>query len=270
MPEDEQDIPKHEVEMSFLDHLEALRWHLIRSVIAIFTLAILAFLNRSFIFDTVLLATKSPDFMTYRLMCAISDRICIEELPFNLINISMSGQFTNHIFVSAAAGFIVAFPYVFWEIWSFIKPALYAGESKHTKGVVFFSSFLFLSGVLFGYYIIAPMAVNFLGSYQVSKEVANQINLGSYITTVATIPLACGLVFELPIVTFFLTRVGLVNPSLMRTYRKHALVMVLILAAIITPPDVISQILVAMPLLLLYEVSIGISRMVVNKQAKEE
>jgi sec-independent protein translocase protein TatC len=270
MSEQEHDFPDHEAEMSFLDHLEALRWHLIRSVMAIFTLAILAFLNRGFIFDTVLLAAKSPDFITYRLMCAISDRICIEELPFILINISMSGQFTNHIFVSVAAGFIVAFPYVFWEIWRFIKPALYAGESKHATGVVFFSSLLFLSGVLFGYYIIAPMAVNFLGSYQVSKEVANQINLGSYITTVATIPLACGVVFELPVVTFFLTRVGLVNPSLMRKYRKHALVMVLILAAVITPPDVISQILVAMPLLLLYELSIGISTMVLKKQAREE
>jgi len=269
MVEQQNDFSENELEMSFLDHLEALRWHLIRSVIAILTLSILAFLNRGFIFDTILLAAKSPDFITYRLMCAISDRICIEELPFGLINISMSGQFTNHIFVSVAAGFIVAFPYVFWEIWRFIKPALYDGESKHAKGVVFFSSLLFLSGVAFAFNNIAPMAVNFLGSYQVSKEVANQINLGSYITTVATIPLACGVVFELPVVTFFLTSVGLVTPSFMRTYRKHALVIVLVLAAIITPPDVISQILVAMPLLVLYEVSIRISAMVLRKQAKE-
>ena len=270
MAEDEDENPKHEVEMSFLDHLEALRWHLIRSVIAIFSLAIIAFMNKSFIFDTVLLAAKDPDFITYRLMCAISEAICIDELPFILINITMSGQFTNHIFVSLAAGFIVAFPYVFWEIWRFIKPALYSGESKHARGVVFFSTMLFLSGVLFGYYIIAPMAVNFLGSYQVSEMVKNQISLGSYITTVATIPLACGLVFELPIITFFLTKIGIVNPAFMRTYRKHALVMVLILSAIITPPDVISQILVAMPLLLLYEVSIGISAAVVKKQEVEE
>ena len=268
MDETKEDNSGHEVEMSFLDHLEALRWHLVRAVTAIGGLAILAFINKSFIFDTVLLAPKNPDFITYRVMCAISDRICITELPFTLMNINMSGQFTNHIFVSIAAGFIIAFPYVFWEIWRFIKPALYSKESKYTRGVVFFSSLLFLSGVLFGYYVVAPLAVNFLGSYQVSAEVSNQINLGSYITTVASISLACGLVFELPIVTFFLTRVGLINPQFMRTYRKHALVLTLILSAIITPPDVISQILVAMPLLVLYEVSIRVSAMVLKGQDK--
>jgi len=261
-----ENVQENEVEMSFLDHLEALRWHLVRSVIAIGGLAILAFINKSFIFDTILLAPKNPDFITYRVMCMISDRICITELPFTLMNISMSGQFTNHIFISVAAGFIIAFPYVFWEIWRFIKPALYSKETKHTRGVVFFSSLLFLSGVSFGYFVVAPLAVNFLGSYQVSAEVSNQINLGSYITTVASIALACGLVFELPIVTFFLTRVGLINPQFMRTYRKHALVLTLVLSAIITPPDVISQILVAMPLLVLYEVSIRVSAAVIKKQ----
>jgi len=270
MVEEVENTEKEEAEMSFLDHLEALRWHLIRSVVAIGSFAILAFINREFVFDRVLLAAKSPDFITYRVMCSISDRICIDELPFTLINISMSGQFTNHIFVSAVAGLVISFPYVFWEIWRFIKPALYAKESKHATGVVFFSSVLFLLGVMFGYYIIAPLAVNFLGSYQVSSSVANQISLGSYITTVATIPLACGLIFELPIVTFFLTRIGVVTPLFMRTYRKHALVITLILAAIITPPDVISQILVALPILLLYEISIGISAMVLKKEAEEE
>lgn len=266
MTEEVEDDPEHEVEMSFLDHLESLRWHLIRSVIAIGGLAIIAFVNKGFIFDSVLLAPKNPDFITYRVMCAISEQICITELPFTLMNISMSGQFTNHIFISLVAGFIVAFPYVFWEIWRFVKPALYSQESKYAKGVVFYSTALFLSGVLFGYYIVSPLAVNFLGSYQVSKEVSNQINLGSYISTVASISLACGIVFELPIVTFFLTKVGLVNPPFMRKYRKHALVLTLILAAIITPPDVISQILVAMPLLVLYEVSIRVSASVIKRE----
>lgn len=268
MASEDEDKQEHEVEMSFLDHLEALRWHLMRSVIAIFGFGIVAFLNKSFIFDTILLAPKNPDFITYRVMCAISERICITELPFTLMNISMSGQFTNHIFISIAAGFIIAFPYVFWEIWRFIKPALYSQESKHARGVVFFSSALFLSGVSFGYFVVAPLAVNFLGSYQVSAEVSNQINLGSYIMTVVSIALACGLIFELPIVTFFLTRVGLINPPFMRKYRKHALVLTLVLAAIITPPDVISQILVAMPLLVLYEVSIRVSAAVIRKQDK--
>jgi len=257
---------ENDEDMSFLQHLESLRWHLIRSVIAIFGFGILAFLNKGFVFDTVLLGPKNPDFLTYRVLCNISEVICIEELPFILMNISMSGQFTNHIFVSAIAGFIIAFPYVFWEIWRFVKPALYTKESKHARGVVFFSSLLFMSGVLFGYYVIAPLAVNFLGSYQVSEIVANQINLGSYITTVASISLACGVVFELPILTYFLTKVGILTPEFMKTYRKHALVITLILAAIITPPDVISQILVAMPLLLLYEVSIVVSRIVIKKQ----
>jgi len=257
----------NEVEMSFLDHLEALRWHLMRSTIAIISLAIVAFLNKSFVFDTVLLGPKNPDFITYRVMCNISEAICITEIPFILMNINMSGQFTNHIFVSLIAGFIVAFPYVFWEIWRFIRPALYENEHKHTRGTVFFSSVLFISGVLFGYYVIAPLAVNFLGSYQVSSMVKNQINLGSYMTTVASISLACGVVFELPILTYFLTKVGLISPEFMRTYRKHALVITLILSAIITPPDIISQILVSLPLLLLYEVSIFVSVAVQKRQS---
>ena len=256
-----------EKEMSFLDHLESLRWHLIRSTIAVGSLAIIAFLNKSFVFDTIVLGPKNPDFLTYRIMCSISDKICITEIPFTLMNINMSGQFTNHIFVSIIAGIIVAFPYVFWEMWRFIKPALYPDETQHARGVVFFSSFLFAAGVLFGYYVIAPLAINFLGSYQVSEMVKNQINLGSYMTTVASISLACGVVFELPIVTYFLTKVGLVTPAFMRQYRKHALVITLILSAIITPPDVISQILVALPLLLLYEVSIFISGAVLKSDA---
>ena len=255
-----------EKEMSFLDHLESLRWHLIRSTIAIGILSIIAFVNKSFVFDQIVLAPKNPDFLTYRIMCRISERICITEIPFTLMNINMSGQFTNHIFVSIIAGIIVAFPYVFWEMWRFVKPALYPDETKHARGVVFFSSFLFMAGVLFGYYVIAPLAINFLGSYQVSEMVSNQINLGSYMTTVASISLACGVIFELPIVTYFLTKLGLVTPSFMSQYRKHALVITLILSAIITPPDVISQILVALPLLVLYEVSIFISAAVLKAE----
>jgi sec-independent protein translocase protein TatC len=253
---------KKEVEMSFLDHLEVLRWHLIRSAIAIISVSILAFVNKSFVFDKVVLGPMNPNFLTYRVMCWISDVICIDEIPFILMNINMSGQFTNHIFVSIIAGFVVSFPYVCWEVWRFIKPALYNKESKHSKGVVFFSSTLFITGVLFGYYVIAPLAINFLGSYQVSEKVVNQINLGSFMTTVASVSLACGVIFELPIVTYFLTKLGILGPQIMRKYRKHALVVTLILSAIITPPDVISQILVALPLLVLYEVSIHISAFV--------
>lgn len=251
-----------EVEMSFLDHLEVLRWHLVRSAIVISAVTILAFINKSFVFDKVVLGPMHPDFFTYRVMCRISELICIDEIPFILMNINMSGQFTNHIFVSIIAGIIVSFPYVCWEIWRFVKPALHAKESKYASGVVFFSSFLFMSGVLFGYYVIAPLAINFLGSYQVSEKVVNQINLGSFMSTVASVSLACGLIFELPIVTYFLTKLGIIGPQIMRKYRKHALVVTLVLSAIITPPDVISQVLVAMPLLVLYEISIRISAFV--------
>ncbi len=258
-------------EMSFLDHLEALRWHLIRSTVAILLFTTLAFLNKGLIFDTILLGPKNPDFVTYRFLCYISDKfnlgeaLCIKDVSFILMNINMAGQFTNHILISIIAGFIIAFPYVFWEIWRFVNPALHAKERKHTKGVVFFSSVLFISGVLFGYFLIAPLTVNFLGSYQVSAEVVNQINLSSYITTVASVTLASGVIFELPILTYFLTKIGIITPAFMRKYRRHAIVAIFILAAIITPPDVISQILVSIPLLLLYEFSIYVSKIVLKK-----
>jgi len=261
MVEKDQNIPE-ENEMSFLDHLESLRWHLVRSVVALIGLSILAFLNKSFVFDTVIMGPKRPEFWTYRMMCSISEAICIENIPFIIMNINMSGQFTNHIFVSLIAGFVVAFPYICWEMWRFVKPALYVKESTYARGIVFFSSTLFIGGVLFGYYIIAPLAINFLGSYQVSEEVVNQINLGSYMTTIASISLACGIVFQLPVLTYFLAKVGLIGPSIMRQYQRHSFVVSLILAAIITPPDIISQILVALPLLLLYQVSIFIAAVV--------
>ena len=180
----------------------------------------------------------------------------------------MSGQFSAHIMTSIIAGFVVAFPYVFWEIWRFIAPALYEKESSVARGVVFFSSTLFLFGVVFGYYVVSPLSVHFLGSYQVSSSVANQISLNSFISTVSTVCLANGIIFELPILVYFLTKVGLITPDFMRTYRKHALVLTLIFSAIITPPDVASQVLVALPLMILYEISIKISARVLRKQKK--
>ena len=176
------------------------------------------------------------------------------------MNISMAGQFSTHITTSIFAGFIVAFPYVFWEFWRFISPALYDSETKIARGVVFFSSVLFLFGVLFGYYVIAPLSVNFLGSYQISNTVANQISLTSFISTVTTVSLANGIIFELPILVYFLTKIGLLTPEFMRIYRKHAMIIILILSAIITPPDISSQILVSFPLIILYEFSIVLSR----------
>ena len=266
-----QQNQKDQAEMSFLDHLEALRWHLVRSVIAVISVAVLAFIYSRFIFDSIILAPKNPDFWTYQFLCDLStlifnsDELCIKKISFTLINIDMSGQFTTDITVSAITGLVVAFPYVFWEIWSFIKPALHPGEKRHTRGIVFFTSLLFILGILFGYFIIAPLSINFLGTYQVSEQVANQIGLGSFISTITTTTLATGLVFELPIVVYFLTKIGVLTPGFMRVYRKHAVVLILILAAIITPPDVTSQILVTIPILLLYEISIFISAFVIKK-----
>ena len=266
---------KQKREMSFLEHLEVFRWHLVRSALAVLLFAILAFVFKGIVFDSILLAPKNPDFPTYKILCYLSqqlgmgDTLCMDELPFILMNISMSGQFSTHIMTSIVAGFVVAFPYVFWEMWRFISPALHDKESSVAKGVVFFSSSLFMLGVLFGYYVVSPLSVHFLGSYQVSQTVANQISLSSFISTVTTVCLANGMVFELPILVYFLTKIGLITPDFMRTYRKHALVLTLIFSAIITPPDVTSQILVALPLMVLYEISIKISARVLRKQEKQ-
>ncbi|QTN38628.1 twin-arginine translocase subunit TatC [Cryomorphaceae bacterium] len=263
-------------EMGFLDHLEILRWHLIRSAGAVILFAIVAFVAKSIVFDVIIFGPKNADFVTYRMFCLLSqalgldDALCMTELPFTLQNIDMAGQFTTHIWVSLIAGFIVAFPYVLWEVWRFIKPGLKKSESRYASGVVFFSSLLFMAGVSFGYFMIAPLSVNFLGSYTVSQQVANEINLGSFISTVTTVTLATGLIFELPILVYFFTKLGLLTPQMMKTYRRHAIVVTVVLSAIITPPDIASQILVSLPLLVLYEISIFISARVIRNQKKAE
>lgn len=261
--------------MSFLEHLEVLRWHLVRAILGIFIAAILAFVFKNIIFDRIILAPKSPDFPTNIFLCNIGKmtgvlKLCINTLPLEIISIKMAGQFSMHIMVSLVAGLIVAFPYVFYQFWSFIVPALHSNEKGHARGAVIYSSFLFLLGVLFGYFIISPLTVHFLGSYSVSSQVTNQINLISYVSTLASVVLASGVIFELPVLAYFLTKVGLITPEFMRKYRRHSLVVILILSAIITPPDVFSQILVALPLLVLYEVGIAISRRIVRRQEKED
>lgn len=262
-------------EMSFLDHLEALRWHLVRSAIAVVTLGITLFFMKDLVFDTIILGPKHTDFLTYRLMCRFShfigagENLCINTIPFSLINTELAGQFTMHMWIAFVGGLIIAFPYILWEIWRFIKPALNDKERNSTSGFVFFASILFLTGVLFSYYMIVPLTINFLGSYQVSAEISNTITMDSYISTVTTLTLATGLVFELPIVVYFLTRFGILSAAFMRQYRKHAAVVILIVAAVITPsPDISSQLLVAIPLYILYEASIFVSRYVERIRAK--
>lgn len=265
-----------EKEMSFLDHLEELRWRLVKSSIAILVFGILAFIGKKFIFDVILFGPRSSNFITYRGFCwlshkmGIGDKLCMGDVAISVQNIDMSGQFSTHIMVSIVAGFIIAFPFVLFQMWSFLKPGLKQKERDSARGVVFFSSLLFFSGITFGYFIIAPLSLQFLGAYRVSDEVVSSIKLGSYISTLVSITLSAGLVFQLPILVYFLTKVGLVTPEFLKTYRKHALVAVLILAAIITPPDITSQVLVALPIMVLYELSIMISRRVIKKQLEEE
>jgi sec-independent protein translocase protein TatC len=261
-------------EMSFLDHLEELRWHLIRSVLAIVIVATAAFIFKDFIFDVLLFGPKNKDFITYRWFCSLSQSLgqgssfCIEELPFRIQSRTMAGQFSAHLWTSVLAGFIVSFPYIIFEFWKFISPGLYEKERKNARGFIFIASLLFFIGVLFGYYIVTPLSINFLGNYSVSNEIFNDFDLSSYIGLLRASVLASGIIFELPIIIYFLTRVGIVTPEFLRKNRKISLVLVLSLSAIITPPDIASQIIVSIPILILYEVSIIIAKVVTRRQNK--
>ena len=263
-------------EMSFLDHLEELRWHLIRSTLAIVIIGIVAFTMSGFIFDSIIFAPSRMDFPTYRFFCkaatfiGIESDFCADKLPFSIQSRTMGGQFSADIWTSIWAGFIIGFPYVLYEVWKFISPGLYEKERKNSRGFIFIASLLFFMGVLFGYYVVAPLSINFLGTYQVSEIVLNEFDIGSYISTLRTSVIACGIIFELPIIIYFLTKIGLVTPEILKKYRKISLVIVLIISAVITPPDVTSQIIVAVPVLILYQVSIYISKMVMKSEAKKE
>ena len=261
--------------MSFLDHLEELRWLLVRSSFAIVIVAVGAFFFSDFIFETILFGPKDPSFVTYTFFCELSKAVgvesfCVTELPFVIQNTDVEGQVSLLVWTCITVGFILAFPYILWEFWKFISPALYENERKNAKTFIFISSLLFFIGVLFGYYVIVPMSINFFATFSVSTQIKNEFNIQSYIGLIKTSVIACGLFFELPIIIYFLTKLGLVTPKFLRDYRRYAIVIVLILAAIVTPPDVVSQIIVAIPLLLLYEVSIFISSVVVKNQLKDE
>ena len=265
-----------EKEMSFLDHLEELRWHIIRSTMAVVIAATLAFLGKSFLFDVLIFGPTKPDFFTYDFLCKASsllgyDSFCNTDFDFEIQSRTMAGQFSAHIWTSITFGFIIAFPYVLYEFWKFISPGLYSNERKHSRGFITISSVLFLIGVLFGYYVICPLSINFLGTYSVANQVHNDFDLNSYIGLVRASVLASGFIFELPIIIYYLTKIGLVTPDFLKRNRKYALVIVLIIAAIITPPDVASQIIVAIPVIILYHISIYISNIVIkNKTEKNE
>ena len=263
-------------EMSFLDHLEDLRWHLIRITIAVILAGIIAFCFPRILFGVIIFGPTEMSFPTYQWLCEMSQLIgiedttfCADRFPFDLQNRLVAGQFSTHIWTSIYAGFIVAFPYVLYQLWRFISPGLKKNERKNSRGFIIIASLLFFIGVLFGYYVITPLSFNFLANYSISDKVINDFDLNSVIAVVRSSSLAAGLVFELPILVYFLTKIGFVTPQILKKYRKFALVIVLIISAVITPPDIASQVIVAVPILILYQVSIFISRIVVRNQNKK-
>ncbi|MDH4089455.1 MAG: twin-arginine translocase subunit TatC [Cyclobacteriaceae bacterium] len=264
-----------EKEMSFLDHLEELRWHLIRSFAAVVVFTIGAFISAKWIFQNIVFAPARTDFPTFKFLCKLGDflhyeGLCITDIPFKVQSRNMTGQFSMHVMSSFIIGFIVSFPYVAWELWRFVKPGLQVKERKYSRGAVAAISFLFFLGVMFGYYIIAPWMVYFLANYSISDMVVNEFDITSYVSTVVMLVFGAGLLFQLPVVIYFLTKVGIVTPKFLREYRKHSIVVILIVAAILTPPDPLSQGLISIPLYLLFEISILISAFVAKGMAKEE
>jgi len=266
-----------QAEMSFFDHIDILRMHLIRAAIAIIVFTILAFVNYDFIFDEIIMAPKRSTFWTYKMMCLLGDRFnlgpdfCVKDIPFNIINTEMGGQFTLQMNSSLLIGVVLGFPYFLYELWRFIKPALHEQERKSATGFTFYASMLFLLGLLFGYFIITPLSINFLANFQVSAMIQNQITIDSYLSTVATLSIGTGIVFELPIVIFVFSKLGIITPKIMRSSRRYASIIILLIAAIVTPtPDALTMLTVSFPLFLLYELSIFVSSKVERQRKKAE
>ena len=274
--ENEEEEGSEGNEMSFIGHLEELRWHVIRAGGSILVFAILAFVYIKEIYQYVIIAPAKPDFWTYRMLCLLAEKVqyedlCIKALNFKLQAIGMGDQFTMSMTSSVIAGLVFAFPYAFWEIWRFIKPGLKPSERRQARGAVFYVTMLFFSGIFFGYYIVTPLAINFLANFTLDPTIINEFSISSYISLVSTLTLACGIAFQLPIVVFVLAKVGVLTPSFMREYRKHSMIVILIIAAVITPsPDIYSQVIVAIPLFVLYEVSILVAGRVEREKLREE
>jgi sec-independent protein translocase protein TatC len=269
-------MKEEEKEMSFLDHLEELRWHVVRALMAIVACMITAFIFSRYIFDNIIFAPSKTDFLTFRLLCKLGyaigsgDALCIQEIPMSIQSRLMTGQFTMALTSSFIIGIVISFPYVAWEMWRFIRPGLHANEKKYSKGAVASISFLFFLGIAFGYFVMSPVSVYFLANYQISDVIQNEFDITSYVSTVTTLVFGSGILFQLPVVVYFLSQVGIITPPILKQYRKHAMVTILVIAAIITPPDPVSQTIVAVPLFLLYEFSIFISGVVARRKAREE
>lgn len=262
------DNPNPDGEMGFLDHLEELRWHVIRAAIVIVIFAIVALVYQEWIFKNIIFAPKNADFPTYHFFCWLSEHTCFSPPELTLITRELGEQFFMGITVSLYMGFIVSFPYVFYEFWKFIKPGLHDTERRVAQSLVLATSLLFTLGVLFGYYIIAPFAISWLGGYTVGVDAINSPTLASYVNYLTMFTLPTGLAFELPIVMYFLAKTGIVGPNILKKYRRHALLIIFVVAAIITPPDALTQVLVGIPVYILYEVSIVIVARVIDEKNK--
>ena len=261
--------------MNFLDHVEDLRWHIIRSAIAILIGAIAVFCKVEWIFDRIILGPAHSDFISYKWFCALGrlvhyDAFCLGQIQMKFQNTAVTGQFMMSLSISLLLGFILAFPFVLWELWKFIKPALKPSEILMARGIVFWCSLLFFTGVFFSYFIVAPYAINFFGNYHLSAMVQNVITLDNYFDMISTLVLALGVVFEMPILVLFLTRIGILTPDLLRKNRRLAFLILFILSEIITPPDLFSCLLVFIPLYILYEITVVLSVRTVKERKKRQ
>jgi len=252
--------------MPFLNHLEELRWRLVRAAVAIIIVGTVIWFYQEKIIDIVFLSMAKKDFITFRLMCHFFG-VCITEIPIKFQSMTVSGQFSYALMMSFLGGIVITFPYLFYQIWAFVKPGLKFKEKNLARGIIFYVSLLFFLGILFGYYIVAPLSIQFFGSYQMSSKIENIFTVNSYMSTILSTVFYCGLFFLLPVASYLLTKIGLFDSAFLKKYRKHAIVVILILAAIITPPDVISQVIVSIPILILYEIGIVVSKRV-EKQGK--
>lgn len=265
-----------DTEMTFFEHVEALRPHLVRSIMALLIVMVAAFLGKKFVIDLILMGPQSPDFITNRLLCDIShwlmndNTLCINQVKFNMVNTSLAGQFNLHMQVALVTAIVVAVPYLLWEIWRFVLPALTPYERRKSRMFVLYVSLCFFAGLCFGYFLIVPLSINFLAGYQASPEITNMIDVKSYLSTVLTVSLACAIVFQLPLLVYFLARMGLITSAFLKRYRRHAIVVLAIVSAIITPPDLFSLVLVVIPLYGLYEYSIVVARRVEKHKAQAE
>lgn len=266
-----------EAEMSFFDHIDVLRKHLLRALLVTVIFTAAAFYFYDFIFNTVIMGPKSPDFWTYRMMCKLAARFpalgsdfCITEIKGKIINTEMAGQFTLQINSCIMTGIVFGIPYILFELWLFIKPALHEKERKSARGFVFFASLLFFIGIFFGYFIVCALSINFLTGFSVSPMIENTFTIDSYLSSIATLTIGTGIIFELPVIIYILSLFGIMTPKFMRASRRYAIVIILIIAAIVTPtPDMITMLVVAFPLFLLYELSIYVSAYIERKKNRE-